>query len=269
MQHHHGGHEHGMGTHNMAVVGDRRIYLSHLPMFMSPHNAQVILEATFMRNGKSVDDVYFADRAANRSITFYTLTPEDFALRELFEGRPPPRTQFTATVFRGHLEKGGTPIHLLTGVDVRIKRVVHAHTFDGMDKLPTLAHILFGSTDDLLLAHFVSKAPDFDQILSVTATGDVCTADELQHGPTAEVLGRANQAESRLKPGETVAARCRSCSDTRPRLDRLRRRRLSGDSGTHQTRRSAGAIYDRRPCGRGYAYGGAALRGAQWRRGAD
>ena len=208
MQSHHGGHEHGMGTHNMAVVGDRRIYLSHLPMFMPPHNAQLILEATFMRNGKNVDDVYFADRAANPSITFYTLTPEDFVLRELFEGRPPPRTQFTATVFRGHLEKGGTPIDLLTGVDVRIKHVVHAHTFDGMEKLPTLTHILFGSGDHLLLAHFVSKAPDFDQILSVTATGDVCTAAELQHGPTAEVLGRANQATSRLKPGETVTARC-------------------------------------------------------------
>ena len=207
MQSHHGGHEHGMGTHNMAVVGDRRIYLSHLPMFMPPHNAQVILEATFMRNGKSVNDVYFADRAANRSITFYTLTPEDFVLRELFEGRPPPRTQFTATVFRGHLEKGGTPIDLLTGVDVRIKHIVHAHTFDGMEKLPTLTHILFGSEDDLLLAHFVSKAPDFDQILSVTATGDVCSADELQHGPSAEVLGRANQAKSRLKPGETAVVR--------------------------------------------------------------
>jgi hypothetical protein len=208
MHPHHGGHEHGMGTHNMAVVGERRIYLSHLPMFMPPHNAQLILEATFMRNGKSVDDVYFADRAANRSITFYTLTPEEFALRELFEGMPPPRTHFKATVFRGHLEKGGTPIDLLTGVDVRITRVVHAHTFDGMDKLPALTHILFGSNDDLLLAHFVSKAPDFDQILSVTATGGVPTADELQHGPTAEMLGRANQAKSRLTPGETAVARC-------------------------------------------------------------
>jgi len=192
----------------MAVVGDRRIYLSHLPMFMPPHNAQVILEATFTKDGKGVDDVYFADRAANRSIRFYTLTPEDFVLRELFEGMPPPRTHFKATVFRGHLEKGGTPIDLLTDVSVRIKRVVHAHSFDGMDKLPTLTHILFGSEDDLLLAHFVSKAPDFDQILSVAAAGGVPTADELRHGLTAEVLERANQAKSRLQPGETVAARC-------------------------------------------------------------
>jgi hypothetical protein len=39
MHPHHGGHEHGMGTHNMAIVGDRRVYLSHLPMFMPPDNA--------------------------------------------------------------------------------------------------------------------------------------------------------------------------------------------------------------------------------------
>jgi hypothetical protein len=208
MHPHHGGHEQAVGTHNMAVVGDRRIYLSHLPMFMPPHNAQVLLEATFMKNGRSVDDVYFGDRAANRSIHFYTLSPEEFALRELFEGMPPSRTHFKATVFRGHLEKGGTPIDLLTGIDVRIARVIHAHTFEGMDKLPTLTHILFGNPDELLLAHFVSKAPDFDQILSVTATGDVPKAEEVQRGVTAEVLGRDNHATSRLKAGETAATRC-------------------------------------------------------------
>jgi hypothetical protein len=212
MDPHHGGHDHSggahaMGTHNMAVVGDRRIYLSHLPMFMSPHNAQVILEATFVRDGKSVDDLYFADRAAHPSIRFYTLSPEEFALDELFAGAR-PRTQFTATIFRGHLEKGGAAIDLLTDIDVRVKHVVHAHTFEGMDKLPTISHVLFGGDDRLFLAHIVSKPPDFDQILSVTMTGDLPTGEALKHGPTVEVPGRANQATSRLKTGETVPARC-------------------------------------------------------------
>jgi len=205
--HHHADHGQEKGTHNMAVVGNRRIYLSHLPMFMPPHNAQVILEATFVRNGKTVDDVYFADRAANRSLRFYTLNPEEFALRELFEGTPPPRGSFKASIFRGHFEKGGGAIDLLTGIDVRIKRVVHAHVFEGMDRLPALTHVLFGTRDELLLAHVVSKAPDFDQILSVTVTGDVPAGNELQRGVTVELPGRANEATSRLKPGETVAAR--------------------------------------------------------------
>ena len=213
MDSHHGGHdqsggEQAMGTHNMAIVGDRRIYLSHLPMFMSPHNAQVILEATFVRDGKSVDDLYFADRAAHPSIRFYTLRPEEFVLDELFAAGGPPRTQFKATVFRGHLEKGGGAIDLLTDIDVRVKHILHAHTFEGMDKLPTLSHVLFGGDDGLLLAHFISKPPDFDQILSVTVTGDLPTGEALTHGPTVEVPGRANQATNRLKAGETVPALC-------------------------------------------------------------
>ncbi len=43
-------------THNMMIVGEKTVYLSHLPMFVmdgtpptfnSPHRFQVILEATF------------------------------------------------------------------------------------------------------------------------------------------------------------------------------------------------------------------------------
>jgi hypothetical protein len=197
-----------MGTHNMAVIGNRRIYLSHLPMFMSPHDAQVILEATFVKNGKNVDPVYFADRAAHPSVSFYTLSPEQFSLDELFtHGRP--RTQFTATVFRGHLEKGGEPIGLLTDIDVMVKQVVHAHTFEGMDKLPTLSHVLFGAEDALFVAHLISKPPDFDQILSVTVSGDLPMGEVLQHGPTVDVLQRPNLAANRLKAGDSVPARWR------------------------------------------------------------
>jgi hypothetical protein len=205
--HHHGGGTHAMGTHNMAVLGDRRIYLSHLPMFMSPHDAQVILDVTFMRDGKGVDDVYRADRGAHPSITFYTLSPEEFALNELFAAGTRARTQFKSTVFRGHLEKGGNAIDLLTDIDVRVNRVVHAHVFEGMDKLSTLSHVLFGSEDRLFLAHLISKPPDFDQILSVRVTGDLPTAEALHRGPTVEVAGRVNQVTNRLKAGETVPAR--------------------------------------------------------------
>ena len=59
-------HRHGSVAvvHNMVVVGERRIFLSHLPMFMAPHSVQLILEATFVKEGKSIDEVYFADRAS-------------------------------------------------------------------------------------------------------------------------------------------------------------------------------------------------------------
>src|SRR5262249_36931179 len=58
-------------THNMLVVGQDTIFLSHLPMFegvnatedafTSPHRYQVILQAEFARGGKGVDDWYAGD----------------------------------------------------------------------------------------------------------------------------------------------------------------------------------------------------------------
>jgi hypothetical protein len=32
------------GRHNMVVFGRDTVFLSHLPMFMAPHDAQLILE---------------------------------------------------------------------------------------------------------------------------------------------------------------------------------------------------------------------------------
>jgi len=193
----------------MALVGERCIILSHLPMFMPPHDAQVVLEGSFVKDGKNVDDAYFADRAAHRSIRFYTLQPESFAIQELFQPDPShsPRTHFKANVFRGHLEKGGTKVEALQNIDVQVKRLVHAHSLEGGGKLPALTYVLFGADKELFLAHFIAQPPDFDQILAVSASGDVLTPDELQRGVRAEVLGRPNLPKDRLKPKEAVSVR--------------------------------------------------------------
>jgi len=207
-------HAHGAAkaVHNMAVIGEHQIFLSHLPMFMAPHDSQVILEAHFVNHGKNVDDVYFADRAANPTARFYTLQPEAFVLQELLQGDSthPQRTHFRATVFRGHLEKSGTPVDRLTDIEVQVQGVVHAHGFAGTDKATTLTYVMFGGERELLLAHFVTKAPDFDQILSVTATGTLPTAEALGRGPMVEIRGRGNLVKDRLKTGEKSPARCHS-----------------------------------------------------------
>jgi hypothetical protein len=201
------GHAHPKAVHNMALVGERHVFLSHLPMFMAPHNAQILLDATFTRSGKSVDELYFADRAANPAVRFYTVQPEEFVLRELIESGPAPqRTSFKATVFRGHLEKGGTPLESLKNIDVHVNRVIHAHVFEGA-KQPTLTYVMFGSPRELHLAHLISGAPDFDQLLAVSGTGSMPSADELQRGVTVEILNRPNQGKTRLQARESTPAR--------------------------------------------------------------
>ena len=58
---------------------------------------------------------------------------------------------------------------------------------------------MFGGDNERFLAHFISKAPDFDQLLAIAATGHLPSADDLQRGVTVEVPGRGTRPPDRLK----------------------------------------------------------------------
>ena len=97
----------GPHVHNMLIVGQESIFLTHLPMFvapgfMSPHRYQVILEATFTKTGADPQAVYANDRKMNPGTKIYTLNPDEFVLPSL---RPTngqaPVSSFGAKVFRG------------------------------------------------------------------------------------------------------------------------------------------------------------------------
>ena len=198
------------GLHNMMVVGQGAIYLSHLPMFDSEHRFQVILEATLAKGGGSVSKVYLDDRRSHPDVKMYTLKPGDvFVLPRLFGTDPPPRRSFPGTLFRGHLERGGTRLDRLTGVEVTVKRVIYAQEIGaagGVAKSDTLDYILFGSGSELFLAHRIAEAPDFDQIVGVKVSGRAFTSEELGRGVSLKVPDRANTADRRLRAKDKVAA---------------------------------------------------------------
>lgn len=204
-------------THNMLVFGDKKIYLSHLPMFdgmtedktnyISPHRYQVILEASFNRGVQNLQNIYTNDRRKNASVRIYTLNPEDFVLPRLASGSPqsPLLTVFKAKVFRGHLEKGGGVVRGLNDVDVKISRVVHFRKFNPQASKPEkLKYLLFGSSQESFLAHYISKPPDFDQVLSVTVVGHSFTDAELGKGIEVTIPGKSNKANERVKEAQQV-----------------------------------------------------------------
>ena len=188
--------------HNMLLVGETGVFLSHLPMFMAPHNVQLILEATFNNGGGKVNDVYFQDRRKNSDTRIYTLEPEVLPLESLFKPRA-----FAGTVFRGHLERGGRPINALTDIQVDVKRVVYSQVFgQGLDKSDQLEYILFGNAPEFFLAHVIAAPPDFDQVLSV-AIEDPPAPDDLARGVRVSFPERSNSAAERIKEGEKLEAR--------------------------------------------------------------
>jgi len=164
-QHEHGGHGGGstMGMHGMLLFGTETLYLSHLPMFMHPHNFQVILEV-------ALDDAAAAAVRADREAgaDLHTFTPDEFPITELDPaGGGPARTVLEGTVWRGHFERGG---ERLTAATARVRQVVHFQEFDvGATHQPDrdLGYLCFGLPGQLHLAHEITGKPDFDQVLTV------------------------------------------------------------------------------------------------------
>ena len=212
-------------THNMLVFGEKAVYLSHLPMFdglktdkhgnvikdkdgkteyASPHRYQVILEASFHRGAKNLQNIYSDDRRKNTSVRIYTLNPKDFVLSRLASGNS-PLTAFRARVFRGHLERGGRLVRGLDDLEVKVNRVVHFRKFDPQASKPAeLTYLLFGSAQETFLAHYISQPPDFDQVLSVKVEGHSFTDAELGKGIEVTIPGRPNEASERVQEAQQV-----------------------------------------------------------------
>jgi hypothetical protein len=207
-------------THNMLVVGTDPVFLSHLPMFedldaaqtkyISPHRYQVILEVRFSSEGKDVTRLYVQDRKTHPETKMYTLEPAPFVLSRLFtpDHNAPELRSFSATVFRGHLERGGQPIQGLKNIVVTVSRIVHAEQFDpARDKPAALTYMLFGTGPEFFLAHTITKPPDFDQIVAITLPEGQMKAEALNHVESVVFPDNKNLSSQRLTQGQHAQGR--------------------------------------------------------------
>jgi len=196
------------GRHNMFAFGRDAVFLSHLPMFMAPHDAQLILEVALEDANGSLQVVWSGERANHPDERVYTVMPELFALSTLYIPDPPARGSFKARFFRGHLERGGEAIPELTDIEVRIINVVYGRRFDRAAVKPDdLTYFLFGQGDELFLAHAISRPPDFDQILSVRVLNPPLDEEEIKHAISVVFPSRPNTAKERVRDGVAGKAR--------------------------------------------------------------
>ncbi len=204
-------------VHNMLIVGRETAFLSHLPMFtapdfVSPHRYQAILEASFTKAGADPQAVYAADRKKHPATKIYTLNPDRFVLPNLLPaGGSPPVSSFGAKIFRGHLEKPGNRV-IADRVNVNVKRVIHFREFDPMAASPErLEYILFGKGREAFLAHFITRPPDFDQVLSVSVDGHAFTDEELGRGLRV-TFERPNSMATRLAETQPAVGEVRDAA---------------------------------------------------------
>jgi hypothetical protein len=146
-------------THGMLLMGTNAIYASHLPMFHTPHDYQIIVELELDSKTKQL---FVEDQLQHPLYSSYTLEPEKFVLPEMM-AQPKP---FKANLYRGHFERGGTKI--ATNVLVSIKKVLYYTKFDPK-AIPTANtdYIAFGNEKEQFIAHKITVRPDFDQVIQI------------------------------------------------------------------------------------------------------
>ncbi|MDQ0830812.1 hypothetical protein QF032_002656 [Streptomyces achromogenes] len=222
----HDGHEGDgtLGTHGMLLFGKEVLYMSHLPMFMAPHNFQVILEVGL---DGAVGSVVRSHRHVVPDEPYDTFVPDAFPMSHLDpHGDGPRRTSMTGKICCGHFEReGGQHPPLAERTVVTVQSVVY---FDQLDVLAEhsddneLACLCFGHGGQLHLAHRITGAPNFDHLLTVrpvpgTATNmagerlpdDDATLERFfgERFAVAEPVrigGRNDRRDQRVVPPETV-----------------------------------------------------------------
>ncbi|HEV7879407.1 hypothetical protein [Bradyrhizobium sp.] len=163
-------HPHGEhpAVHGMLIVGEIRVLMSHLPMFHSPHDYQMLLETTLSAPGSDPFKTYLKDRKASME-KVYTWVPKPFQLSVLAANPPAPLTMM-GSIFRGHFERGGVAI-TADDVEAKVTRVLYARRLTPETPPPAdLRYLIFGSPAEAFVAHRIARAPDFDQIMAAKFT---------------------------------------------------------------------------------------------------
>jgi hypothetical protein len=161
-QHHSTGAPDKPSVHGMLFFGGVKspaIYVSHLPIFHTPHDYQVLAEIEIPDDVRSA---YQKSLKVNPRQTVYTLVPEVFVLPEMLASPRP----FKADLYAGHFERGGKPIS--EKFTVSFKRIIYQKKFDPQEKRSeTASYIVFGDASAQYAAHCITAKPDFDHVLSL------------------------------------------------------------------------------------------------------
>ncbi|MFG6430308.1 hypothetical protein [Roseateles sp. LYH14W] len=157
--------ETAIGGHGMAVFGGREgLYASHLPMFHTPHDSQILLR------------FHLADASADKALRetlareprLWTFDPETIDLLRLGAGHAQPLREFKARFFEGHFERGGKP-------QAGEQRVVFDEVllFRRLKTAPREAstgrYRLIGKGSEWFAFKTIDRRPDFDHIVRLDA----------------------------------------------------------------------------------------------------
>ncbi|MGM9482325.1 hypothetical protein ACS5PN_14135 [Roseateles sp. NT4] len=182
--------ETAMGGHGMAVFGGREgLYASHLPMFHTPHDTQLVFR------------FHLADAAADRALRetlarrpkLWTFDPEAFDLLRFAPGHAQPLRDFKARFFEGHFERGGKPQKAEQRVVVD-EVLVFRRLSPAERDAATGRYRLIGQGQEWFAFKTIDRRPDFDHIVRLHSPGVKGEVDVALQGVKRPDVQRAFKA---------------------------------------------------------------------------
>jgi plastocyanin len=178
--------------HSMLVTGatGAQVFLHHYSLFNNPnHNHHITLEAVI--DDAAARKVYDDFRTANGD-AMCAIDPEPFLISEIGTGA---RQKFQAK-FSEAARPGGTPtqwgtvIPGLESATIRITRIIQFRMYDpDATYQRRLTYQLYGNMRELYVAHEVTEAPSFQQVIKLKTVPKFVTPDLLQRNPLVTIPG--------------------------------------------------------------------------------
>jgi hypothetical protein len=146
-----------VGTHGMVLLNhNSTILASHLPMYKSPHNIQLVYKL-------EVKDIALVQLI--RDADLVTIKPDPFNIQRLLRGE---EFSVKADVYMGHFERDG----LLTyeNVDITFETLIYSRILDEIKPSNTRQEyaVVELRSKTRLLIHNIQTAPSYDHLLLLT-----------------------------------------------------------------------------------------------------
>jgi glyoxylase-like metal-dependent hydrolase (beta-lactamase superfamily II) len=143
-------------THGMLLFGRERVFLSHLPMGRTPHDYQLVFEAGL----PEATLAQYRRDASSHPDSLYTLEPAEHWVLPNTITRD---SVFSAHLYRGHFERGGTRI--ASDVPITVRKLVMFRRFEAQDSLRRSDWFAVGPVTERFLVHRIAGRGDMDQVV--------------------------------------------------------------------------------------------------------
>lgn len=176
--------------HGFIMTGTETVFLNHLAMFhMRDHRYQLILRISLPDYAMSR---YVADQQENPNTT-YVLGNVQFDLMTIPQIQNGELNSFVADIFRGLPQDPNKDAPWIHNVRTTIERVVYYRHFDFSMAYPTsLTYLVYGAGTEAHMAHYMTKQPDFQHILSLVELPDWVPPQQLEAAFHINVPGLPN-----------------------------------------------------------------------------